>query len=68
MKTMLRTEEAARHLGLSASTLAKMRVYGTGPTFFKLGRTVAYRVEDLEAWLQSQRRQSTSELSTEGGA
>ena len=30
-------------LGLSASTLAKMRLYGTGPAYSKLGRRVVHR-------------------------
>jgi predicted DNA-binding transcriptional regulator AlpA len=41
--------EAARRLGLSTSTLAKMRLSGSGPTYAKLGRRVVYRTEDLEA-------------------
>ena len=36
----LRTEEAARFLGLSERTLEKHRTYGTGPTYRKLGGRV----------------------------
>jgi len=53
--------EAARRLGLSASTLAKMRLYGTGPNYSKLGSRVVYRAEDLEAWVEANRYRSTSE-------
>ena len=53
--------ETARRLGLSISTLAKMRLYGTGPVYSKLGRRVVYRLEDLESWIEANRFQSTSE-------
>src|SRR5262249_1693799 len=45
--------DAARLVGLSASTLAKLRLNGNGPLFCKLGRRVLYRTADLEQWLQS---------------
>ena len=53
--------ESAGRLGLSTSTLAKMRLYGTGPAYSKLGRRVVYKLEDLEAWITANRFQSTSE-------
>ena len=52
---------AAAKLGLSTSTLAKMRLYGNGPIYSKLGRRVLYRLEDLEAWVAAHRYRSTSE-------
>ena len=48
--------EAARLVGLSGSTLAKLRLNGNGPTYCKLGRRVVYRPADLEEWLRSGRR------------
>ena len=36
----LRVRDAANFLGLSASTLNKLRVYGGGPAFAKLGRAI----------------------------
>lgn len=57
----LRVQAAAKHLGLSVSTLNKLRVFGGGPVFLKLGRRVAYDVADLDAWLTSRRRSSTSD-------
>lgn len=47
------TFEAARFLGLSASTLEKMRCEGRGPRYIKLGGRVFYRVPDLDAYLDS---------------
>jgi predicted DNA-binding transcriptional regulator AlpA len=52
---------AAEHLGLSTSTLAKMRLYGNGPAYCKLGRRVCYRLADLESWVNARKRLSTSE-------
>jgi predicted DNA-binding transcriptional regulator AlpA len=57
----LRAPEAARYLGLSASTLSKMRLRGDGPVFLKLNRAVAYDSRDLDAWLAGRRRVSTSD-------
>lgn len=62
---LLSPEEAAAYLGLSTVTLAKLRVSGDGPPFFKLtagkyGR-VGYRISVLDAWLETRRRQSTAE-------
>ena len=53
--------EAARVLGLSESTLAKMRLNGNGPIYCKLGRRVVYRLTDLEQWLQSRTARDTSD-------
>jgi predicted DNA-binding transcriptional regulator AlpA len=58
----LDTRQAADHVGLSKSTLDKMRVYGGGPPFSKLGRRVVYDSGDLDAWLDANRRASTSDL------
>ena len=58
----LRAPEAAVYLGLSASTLAKMRLRGDGPPYLKAGkRIVLYDTQDLEAWLATRRRMSTSD-------
>jgi predicted DNA-binding transcriptional regulator AlpA len=57
----LRTADAGTYCGLSASTLNKLRVFGGGPKYLKLGRTVVYDVTDLDAWLATKRRASTSD-------
>jgi predicted DNA-binding transcriptional regulator AlpA len=56
----LRTPDAANYLALSVSTLNKLRVFGGGPNYSKLGRVVVYSVDDLDAWLRANRRSSTS--------
>lgn len=53
--------EAAAYVGLSVSTLNKLRVFGGGPAFLKLGRRVVYDSRDLNDWLECGRRRSTSE-------
>ena len=58
---VLSAEQVAAWLGLSRSTLAKMRLSGAGPSYSKLGRRVVYRPEDIEAWVTSNRYCSTSE-------
>jgi len=56
---ILRAPEAATYTGLSESTLAKRRLRGEPPVFVRLGaRAIGYAIEDLEAWLDSGRRQS----------
>ena len=58
----LRAPEAAKFVGLSVSTLAKMRLRGDGPAYSKAGpREEVYDVNDLNEWLASRRRRSTSE-------
>ncbi len=56
---ILRTPEAASYVGLSASTLEKMRLSGGGPRFIRLGgRAVGYELRDLDAWLDTRRKAS----------
>lgn len=57
----LNASEAAEYLQISASTLAKLRVYGGGPPFYKFGRRVLYDLEDIERWAAEHRRTSTSD-------
>jgi predicted DNA-binding transcriptional regulator AlpA len=57
----LRTPEAAAFVGLSIRTLEKHRIYGTGPRYSKLGGRVVYRLEDLQAWVESGAKASTSD-------
>ena len=59
-RRMLRTPEAASYCGSSTSTFEKLRLYGGGPAYVKLGRRVVYSPDDLDAWLVANRRVSTS--------
>ena len=55
---------AAAYTGMAASTLNKLRVFGGGPVFIKIGRRVLYDTTDLNTWLTANRRISTSDSST----
>ena len=59
---LLNTDEAAAYCGSTGSTFEKLRVYGGGAIFHKIGRKVAYDPADLDAWLYAKRRLSTSEV------
>lgn len=63
-------DEAARYVRRAAYTLRSMRVKGTGPAFqqTEAGGTVTYAYVDLDAWMASLRRHSTSDVSTEDRA
>lgn len=68
---LLSVVETAEFLGLSGSTLERMRLDGSGPPFIKLGAgkkraKVAYRISDIRAWIAGQRFTSTSEYSRPG--
>ena len=59
-KIYLTTREAATYSGFAESTLEKARIYGGGPAFCRVGRTIRYRVEDIDAWISAGRMNSTS--------
>lgn len=46
---------------LSPKTLANLRSQGRGPRWFKRGRRVFYRVEDLERWLMEGEMKTTGD-------
>ena len=58
---IVNTESAAHFLNLSAVTLSKWRVTGGGPRFLKFGRSIKYRVADLQEWMLEQQCASTAE-------
>jgi len=55
------TVAAARYLGMSKSTLEKLRVFGGGPKYLKLRHLVRYRPQDLDEWMNARLMSSTSE-------
>ena len=52
----------ADQLAVSERTLERWRVEGVGPVYTKAGRRVLYRQQDIESWLEHNRRQSTSQI------
>jgi predicted DNA-binding transcriptional regulator AlpA len=61
MDRLLAQAECAELLRLSERTLERCRVTGTGPKFLRIRHSVRYRPSDVEAWLASRIRGSTSE-------
>lgn len=64
----LRVKQAAAYVGVSKSYLDKARCYGGGPTFAKLGTTVIYRSEDLDAWVVANRQPANDNCKLRGAA
>ncbi len=56
------TREAGLFLKLKPNTLEKMRVYGGGPIYRKHGRYVRYHINDLNAWSNQRKMDSTSDV------
>jgi predicted DNA-binding transcriptional regulator AlpA len=59
---LLNQREAAELCRLSPRTLERFRCTGFGPRFHKIGRRVLYRHADIETWVASRVRTSTSDL------
>jgi Helix-turn-helix domain len=56
-----RTKEAAARVGLAEATLEKLRCLGGGPPYFKPSRKrILYDKHELDAWVRSNRFDSTS--------
>lgn len=56
----LRVPQAADYLGISKSLLDKLRCYGGGPAYAKLGASVIYSIDDLDRWISSKRVDTNS--------
>ena len=59
---LLTANEAAMHLKVSLSWLAKARMRGDGPPYLRIGRSIRYAQASLMQWMRSRQRLSTSEL------
>jgi excisionase family DNA binding protein len=64
MQTLYDQKETAQRLGICTRTLERLRLTGGGPRFVKIGRRVLYREADVDAWLETKARASTSEYSS----
>lgn len=61
LEQTLTTEDAARILCCSPTTLATKRCRGGGPKYVKNGAQVVYLPSDIEAYLAENRRENTSQ-------
>ncbi len=57
--THLNQVELAARLKISPRTLERWRWKGEGPTFLKIGGRVVYRLDDVEAYENGRRCEST---------
>lgn len=57
-------EELAKLSGLSRSYWQKSRVKGGGCPFIKIGRSVRYKLSDVELFLETRKVKSTSKAET----
>ncbi len=57
----LNTKHAADYLGISPSTLVRLRIQGGGPLYAKAARRVIYEIADLDAWVKENKRRLTGE-------
>jgi predicted DNA-binding transcriptional regulator AlpA len=56
---LLSVEQVAAYTGIAVGTLHGWRCRGCGPPWCKLGgKIVRYRLADLEAWIESGRREN----------
>jgi len=60
-QVLLTEKDAAARLSLSTRTLQLWRRTGEGPSFIKMGAAVRYRPADVDAFLESSVRRSTSD-------
>lgn len=57
---LLSVGEAAELLGRSVETLYYWRKQGKGPRAFRLGRRLVYPLDDLNAWVDSAREETST--------
>jgi len=60
-RTVVDSQGAGEILGVSKSTMERLRHVGGGPPFFKIGHLVRYRVSALLAYRDEREHASTSE-------
>jgi len=57
----LDTKQAAEYLGVTSRHLENIRWRGGGPAFHKLGGSVRYLLEELDAWAGEARTSTSGE-------
>lgn len=63
-RDVLSQHELAQRWRLSPRTLERWRWLGQGPAFLRLGRRIAYRLTDIEAFEAAQRRAPSEEIAS----
>jgi predicted DNA-binding transcriptional regulator AlpA len=65
MSSLLTTAAMCEWIGIAPATAASWRVYGRGPKHVKVGARVFYDSRDVEEWIESNKRTSTSAASSQ---
>ncbi|MEL6258617.1 MAG: helix-turn-helix domain-containing protein [Pseudomonadota bacterium] len=60
-RSLLNENELAQYLNIEAETLKKWRRLGQGPAFTKVGKSVRYRWQEIERYLDAQTVSNTAE-------
>jgi len=62
----LKDSDAAQYIGMSESWLRQSRMRGSqeAPPYIKIGRSIRYLRDDLDAWLQEHRQPEDSSRSS----
>jgi hypothetical protein len=47
------TPTIAKMFGVAVGTLQNLRSQGRGPRYYRVGRKILYRIEDVKAWVFS---------------
>jgi hypothetical protein len=58
---LVNTKGATEIIPVSESQLNKLRCYGGGPAFIRVGRSIFYEVSSLEDWIDANRHSTTSD-------
>jgi predicted DNA-binding transcriptional regulator AlpA len=59
-RTILKLDEIAARTRMPIATLRWLRHNGDGPPLWKLGRRVVGYQDEIDAWVEAQRRQGVS--------
>jgi predicted DNA-binding transcriptional regulator AlpA len=66
VSALLPVAEVAARLGIAEATLETWRSRGCGPPRYKIGgKIVRYKLEDLETWINTSRRQGHEPTTTQ---
>lgn len=67
LEPVLTTSELAAHLGVPVQTIHDLRHSGRGPTGFRVGREMRYRLSEVHAWLARLEKTDSGQFSDEAG-
>jgi hypothetical protein len=62
LSSLLTEKEAAAILRRSVSSLRRGRISGSGPNFIRLGRSIRYRLSDLQTYIEKNRKTTVQDV------